>query len=396
MPTIVETQATVILRNGFEAAINDVDGSGYLLGTVYDNDETWHIFDTLQAENYKKALHSEWQIIGKYKSSGGSNNTDTDILPDSYLDITISEGEVDSMKIQTPEKTIKNNISSRSIRSDRFFIRLDNDDDNLNELKDKKVGIIGVGSGGSLLATYLAKSGVKNLVLIDGDRYEEHNIVRHLCSMDDIGRKKTLATKEFIKNRIPDVNIDTLEEVFKRDTTQKEQKFLEMLGDCDLIVSATGAHNINFEIESFVQSLDANIPVLYAGMFENLKGGILMRVDESKDDPSYHEAYEDVVEEDAEGVDVQSVDVEGTYQSPEEEDAHSEPGLGIDVDNLTVFLAKRCLYELLEDQDHNLYQFDESVYVWANRQFDGPSFEEDLWYSYAPLELTIIPESNIQ
>lgn len=55
-------------------------------------------------------------------------------------------------------------------------------------LENCKVGIVGLGSGGSPVALELAKAGVGHLVLIDFDRLELANVVRHVCGSDNEGK----------------------------------------------------------------------------------------------------------------------------------------------------------------------------------------------------------------
>ena len=68
-----------------------------------------------------------------------------------------------------------------------------------------------MGSGGSLLAVYLSKSGVKDFIFIDDDQLETHNIIRHICDLTQIGRFKTKAVKDYIEFRVPEVSITTVE-----------------------------------------------------------------------------------------------------------------------------------------------------------------------------------------
>ncbi len=395
MPELDTTDTKVIVRDCFYQRNTPINGMGYLLGKRHDDGGVWHLMDTMEEDRFQQALFEDIQIVGKYTTGNTAGSIDGQFLPTTeYLDINIENNEITNVRVVQGDEIVRDDISVRPIDLDRLFIRVDQDNTQLNELRDKKVGIVGLGSGGSLLALYLAKSGVEDMVFIDGDRYEEHNIVRHICGINDIGRKKVAAVKEHIQDRIPEVSIETVNSQFKLRSEQDAERFERLLGDCDAIISATGRHNINFRLESFIQTLERDITVFYGGMFSDLKGGILIRVSEEKSDPTYHEIYEE--ESGSENPDIKTVDVEGTYQPPEEEDAHSVPGLGIDVDNLTIFMAKMVLTELLESVDHDRYELGESMYVWANREFEAPSFNEDVWYRYPPLELSIIPESNIK
>jgi len=64
---------------------------------------------------------------------------------------------------------------------------------------DKKVVLVGIGSVGSTAAAQLVKAGIQDLVLIDPDQLEVHNIVRHLCDLDDLGRYKIDAVGDRLK-----------------------------------------------------------------------------------------------------------------------------------------------------------------------------------------------------
>ena len=63
----------------------------------------------------------------------------------------------------------------------------------LKTLNTKKIAIVGLGSGGSLIASSLAKAGIQNFLLIDDDILEIHNLIRHICSLNALGRFKTYA-----------------------------------------------------------------------------------------------------------------------------------------------------------------------------------------------------------
>lgn len=61
-----------------------------------------------------------------------------------------------------------------------------------------RVDVIGCGAVGSRIAVELAKLGVENLHLWDGDTVEAHNIANQLFGLDDVGRLKTDALVEHI------------------------------------------------------------------------------------------------------------------------------------------------------------------------------------------------------
>jgi molybdopterin/thiamine biosynthesis adenylyltransferase len=69
--------------------------------------------------------------------------------------------------------------------------------------------IIGCGSVGSLVALELARAGVGRFFLIDMDILSYHNICRHQCGIQDVGKFKTTAVKERILQINPMAEVHT-------------------------------------------------------------------------------------------------------------------------------------------------------------------------------------------
>ena len=69
--------------------------------------------------------------------------------------------------------------------------------------------IIGCGSVGSLVALELARAGVGRFFLIDMDILGYHNICRHQCGVQDVGKYKTSAVKERILQINPTAQVIT-------------------------------------------------------------------------------------------------------------------------------------------------------------------------------------------
>ena len=97
-----------------------------------------------------------------------------------------------------------------------------------------KIGIVGLGSVGSMVGENLARIGVGNIILIDYDKIEEHNLDRLLyATKKDIGKFKS----DFFKNKIlqhsvnPDIKIKSIVQPI-----QSQSAFQETL-DCDIIFS---------------------------------------------------------------------------------------------------------------------------------------------------------------
>ena len=74
-------------------------------------------------------------------------------------------------------------------------------------LAEKKVAIIGAGSLGSYIASEIVKSGVKNLLLVDNDKLEADNILRHHSGIGDIGYSKVIPMTVNLQRFHPEVTV---------------------------------------------------------------------------------------------------------------------------------------------------------------------------------------------
>lgn len=98
---------------------------------------------------------------------------------------------------------------------------------------DKCAILVGCGSVGSFVAMELARSGVGRFVLCDTDTLEIHNICRHQCGFDDLGRYKVDAVKDKILNINPNAEVVTYRSMIQR---VPEDELLPLLGRNTIII----------------------------------------------------------------------------------------------------------------------------------------------------------------
>ncbi len=101
------------------------------------------------------------------------------------------------------------------VESERFArLRLLVTDEGLQKLQDATVMVIGLGGVGSACAEALARGGVGNLQVLDGDVVEESNINRQaLAFTSTLGKVKAEVMAGMIKEIQPDCNV-TAERIF--------------------------------------------------------------------------------------------------------------------------------------------------------------------------------------
>lgn len=139
-----------------------------------------------------------------------------------------------------------------------------------NTLSTKKVTIIGCGSGGSVIAEFLVKSGITKLVLIDFEILETENIFRHNCTLRDIGLKKTYALKQRLRKINPKVSISILDKKIESITEVID----EQIKDSDLIINAIGNSENLINSYSYLK----NIPTIHCKVYPWGFGGEVIRV----------------------------------------------------------------------------------------------------------------------
>lgn len=84
-----------------------------------------------------------------------------------------------------------------------------------SHMLDKKAIIVGCGSVGSFVALELARSGVGSFLLVDNDTLAYHNLCRHQCGLEDVGKFKVNALKRRIKNINPTVKVETHKDILE-------------------------------------------------------------------------------------------------------------------------------------------------------------------------------------
>ena len=261
----------------------------------------------------------------------------------------------------------------------------------LDIISKKNVAIIGLGSGGSLIALYLAKSGIGNLTLIDGDVIMDHNIVRHICSLKDVGRYKTLAVKDYILDRVPTIKFTTVEKPFSRENKNIEAFFDFLLSKVDLIVSATGDNIMNETINEF--GYKRNIPMIFAGAFEKITGGIMIRIDPRKKSICYKCLYRkygnNTLFQKPQILDKNYIKNYGR----DIKDMLTQPGLGIDIDLITLPTVKFILSTLLAEKFID-ESFKSDIYYWFNNNIRDQNVETFVLYQEDRI-LEKIPECHI-
>jgi hypothetical protein len=156
-----------------------------------------------------------------------------------------------------------------SISVDDLFSRTPFSEEAISGLKNARVGVVGLGSGGGKIALDLAKAGVGKFVLLDPDRLKPHNVPRHIADLRDIGRYKVDAVSDRMLYSNPCIQVQG----YPRDcfSPQSELSPASLFADCDLIIAATDRTEIQLAINAVTWR--GKIPALFGGCYESARGG---------------------------------------------------------------------------------------------------------------------------
>jgi len=103
--------------------------------------------------------------------------------------------------------------------------------DLLGDYTDQVAIVVGLGGIGSWLALDLALMGVGTIIMFDPDTIEASNLNRTLFKLSHIGKLKTKAIEELIKERRRDITVMSYNEYFTTEYFKKFKNF-EYLFDC--------------------------------------------------------------------------------------------------------------------------------------------------------------------
>jgi molybdopterin-synthase adenylyltransferase len=235
-------------------------------------------------------------------------------------------------------------------------------------LKNKTVGIVGLGSGGSPIAIELAKAGVGKFVLIDFDRIELSNVARHICGINDLGRYKTYAVRDYILQKNPYAEIVTHE----IDVNEHRDTCSEALSKVDIIVCASDNDRSRFFLNDL--ALKFKVPALFGRAITRAIGGDVLRV-RPHEGPCYNCLYSQDLrntEEEVSQKERQAKKFLPDYTSEETLDAVVQVGLASDIAPITNFMVKLALVELSKGTNSGISSLEEDLiadfYIWANRR----------------------------
>ena len=236
-------------------------------------------------------------------------------------------------------------------------------------LANKRVMIIGLGSFGGTIAVELAKAAVGEFSIMDFDKLEMHNVVRHACSINDVGKFKTDAVEELILGKNPFAKVDK----FKLDVKSEPELSEAEIANSDIVVVATDNNESRFFINKLL--IKCGKIGIYGRANTRAEGGDVFI--QRPGGPCYGclvgtSSFDQTAEEvSSEAAGRRSGQI-AAYTAPEDAAAMVQVGLSSDIAPIVNLMVKLALVELSRGTDSGISALeDELVYdywMWANRR----------------------------
>ncbi len=204
--------------------------------------------------------------------------------------------------------------------------------DVLAHLRQQRVGVVGLGSGGGFVALSLAMSGVGHFVLIDDDVLSPANVVRHVADLRDVGRPKVHVVADLLRQRNPEVDVQAV--------VGRVEAHTALLADVDIVIAGVDGERPKYAINQ--ACLEHKRVAVYAGVYERGEGGDVCIIYPDRG-PCYacwaQQVRADTAEAPAEELDYGMIGPDGTLAA--------EPGLWLDVVRVAAVQADVALSHLL-------------------------------------------------
>jgi molybdopterin/thiamine biosynthesis adenylyltransferase len=150
------------------------------------------------------------------------------------------------------------------------------------KLSTLRIGIVGLGSLGSKIATSLARSGLRRFLLVDDDVLLPGNICRHELSWASVGLHKVQGLQERLSLIAPNLEVEThMHRVGGQESAMRAAKVLKDLASCDLLVDATADPAVFLRLAAVARA--NRRPLCWGEVFAGGFGGLIARACPGKD-----------------------------------------------------------------------------------------------------------------
>lgn len=142
----------------------------------------------------------------------------------------------------------------------------------LDGLGDARVVLVGAGSVGSIVALQVAQAGVRHIDIVDGDRFDINNGVRHILPASAMGQHKATALADYLNAHQP--FCESAGHVTQLGHTPGGLAAMTALvREADIVIDATGSLTLSRMLGQ--TAYDAGVPALHVGLLSGRGHGFV-------------------------------------------------------------------------------------------------------------------------
>lgn len=148
--------------------------------------------------------------------------------------------------------------------------------DYCQELREKRIAIVGLGSVGSKVAESLCRIGVGKFYLVDEDLFLVGNLERHTLDWRNIGFHKVDAVAQRLRYISPLADIETINiNLTGQESNVYVNRAIVKISECDVIVDATA----NGQVFNLLASIatESKKPLIWTEVYAGGIGGLIAR-----------------------------------------------------------------------------------------------------------------------
>ena len=142
----------------------------------------------------------------------------------------------------------------------------------LEDLVHARVTVVGCGSIGGAAVEALLTYGIRSITLLDHDRLQQHNVVRHRLTARHLGRYKVQALKDEITGAVPDARI----EPFPLDVIYNANLVRPIFRRSDVVLGLTDGVEARRVVNHLARR--AEVPLILGCVLEDGAIGEILRV----------------------------------------------------------------------------------------------------------------------
>lgn len=317
-------------------------------GTLYVSEASQNVAVSNIGKHADRVRVLVWRCDAMGETTGGASPQEASFEAKGYV---LRDGQWESSPVQVVP--VREELFSRTkgiLETDVFA--------------QSRVFIAGLGSGGSYVAWELAKAGIANFMLMDHDRLEVVNVVRHMAGISDVGRYKTKVMADMIRDKNPYANVRTWE---TKVCWENAELLREIIRESDLVIAATD----NRESRVILNKLcvKQQTPCIFAAAFRRAYGGQVLRVRPGSS-PCY-QCFLEALPEQARDEEISNTG-QAEHLAYSDRPVAVEPGLSTDIAPISLMVVKLAIQELIQGKPTTLRSLDEDLqaswYLWLNRR----------------------------